>query len=147
MAPPRHPVQRPPAADPATRASSKVVRRAFTDALKAKGVAGVDYGVITNSAYICLWGADAAGLRRAWGLPRKANLREHMSRLQLAATIMTEAMTENRLVAGGGHGGEACRLTTISCAGRVRRMLNGEPAADAGVAQAANDSARDGKAA
>lgn len=147
MAPPRPPVQQPPIATLATRAISKKTRRSFTDTLKAKGVRGLGFGLITNSEYDCLLGADAASLRRAWGLSRKANLREHMSELQLAAVAITEAMAANRLAVSSGHGSETCRLVTISCAGRVRRMLNEEPGPDPAAANAANDVGRDEEAA
>lgn len=132
----RPPVQ-PPA--PSQRAASKIVRRQFTDTLKAKGAAGLDFGAITNSAYVSMWGADAAGLRRAWGLPPKANLRRHMSGVQLAATCMTEALAAERLAATDYRSGEACRLAVIRCAGHVRRMLEVERDDRGGSPPPAND--------
>lgn len=129
----------PPAGSP--RAASKMVRRQFTDTLKAKGVVGLDFGAITNSTYICMWGANASGLRRAWGLPPKANLRDHMTPVQLTATSLAEAMTAERLSETEYRSGEACRLAAIRCARIVRLMLDAyrqDP--DGSSPAAANDS-------
>ena len=133
---------RPPVQPPAgsTRAASKMVRRQFTDTLKAKGAVDLDFGAITNSTYICMWGANASGLRRAWGLPPKANLRDHMTPVQLTATSLAEAMTAERLSETDYRSGEACRLAAIRCARIVRLMLDAYRRDPNGSPAAANDS-------
>lgn len=147
MASPDSPVQRPDPAGGAIRAMSKAVRRQLTDALKANGAVNHDYPAVTNGTYISLLGADAAGLRRAWGLPPKANVRAHMSAVQLSATSLAEAMAAERLTACSYTSGEACRIVAIRCAGFVRRALELERVDRSGAVTPANDRPGDEQAA
>lgn len=147
MAPPDTQVQRPDPAAGQIRAMSKAVRRQFTDAMQANGAVSFDYPSVTNGTYISLLGADAAGLRRAWGLPPKANVRAHMSAVQLSATSLAEAMAAERLSACNYTSGEACRIIAIRCAGFVRRALELERTDRAGAVTPANDRRGDEQAA
>ncbi|MGL5041445.1 MAG: hypothetical protein ACRC6D_15360 [Aeromonas sp.] len=77
------------------RVSGICSRKTFTDALDGAGVTGSGYGRCTNAAYVALTGKTSEGLKKELagkGRFERANVRDHMSILQLRLTEINELM-------------------------------------------------------
>ena len=82
----------------AQRLKSIHARNVLTDTLSRHGVkAGVEIATCTNTVYRQLFHKDAKELRAARKLPKSANLRDNMSRLELAATEFAELLASERI--------------------------------------------------
>lgn len=64
----------------------------FTDTLKAHGVEGKYYGIITNEIYLALFDSTAKELKEQRGLTKNDRLRDTFSRVEVAATYLVEAL-------------------------------------------------------
>jgi Rha family phage regulatory protein len=74
-----------------TRGRSKTIRVATTDSYKEHGATEwFHYTNNTDAIYEIVHGGTAAHLRRKWGLPRKANVRDHLTTEQLNTIIQIE---------------------------------------------------------
>lgn len=107
----------------AARAQSKVSRLAYTETLKQHGVNGIGYALCTNAIYKTLFGASASDLRQSKGLVKKANIREHMSSMELAATMFAEEVAADRIRKVEAHGNEQCRRHSENAAKETRKVL------------------------
>ena len=108
----------------ATRAQSKVSRLAYTDTLKQHGVNGIGYALCTNAIYKPLFGAGASDFRKSKGLAKKANVRECMSSMELAATMFAEEVAADRIRKAEAHGNEQCQKHSENAAKETRRVLD-----------------------
>lgn len=82
----------------AQRLKSIHARNILTDTLSRHGVkAGVEIATCTNTVYRHLFHATAKELKEKRGLPAKANLRDNMSRIELAATEFAELLASERI--------------------------------------------------
>lgn len=82
----------------AQRLKSIHARNVLTDTLSRHGVkSGVEIATCTNTVYRQLFHKDAKELRAARKLPKSANLRDNMSRLELAATEFAELLASERI--------------------------------------------------
>jgi Rha family phage regulatory protein len=74
-----------------TRGRSKTIRVAATDSYKDHGASEwFHYTNNTDAIYEIVFGGTAAQLRRKWGLPAKANLRDNLATEQLNTIIQIE---------------------------------------------------------
>jgi Rha family phage regulatory protein len=74
-----------------TRGRSKTIRVAATDSYKEHGATQwFHYTNNTDAIYEIMYGGTAAHLRRQWGLPRKVNVRDHLTTEQLNTIIQIE---------------------------------------------------------
>ncbi|MFD1251805.1 Phage regulatory protein Rha (Phage_pRha) [Devosia equisanguinis] len=74
------------------RGRSKTVRVAATDSYKAHGASDwTHYVANTDAIYEIMFGGSAYQLRKKWGLPGNANVRDHLSTDQLNTVIQIEA--------------------------------------------------------
>jgi Rha family phage regulatory protein len=74
-----------------TRGRSKTIRVVTTDSYKEHGATEwFHYSNNTDAIYEIVHGGTAAQLRRKWGLPRKANVRDHLTTDQLNTIIQIE---------------------------------------------------------
>lgn len=106
------------------RNRGKMVRNTYTETLKNHGCdKPSDYARATNSIYLGLYGTDATGLRREHNLPDKANIRDHMSEVGLAATLLSECLSSERIVATDRQGIAQCANASQECAGFIRGAL------------------------
>jgi hypothetical protein len=70
---------------------SKTIRVAATDSYKEHGATEwFHYTNNTDAIYEIMYGGTAAQLRRKWGLPSKANVRDHLTTEQLNTIIQIE---------------------------------------------------------
>ena len=82
----------------AQRVKSIHARNVLTDVLSRHGVkTGVEIAQCTNTVYRHLFHATAKELKEKRGLPAKANLRESMSRIELASTEFAELLASERI--------------------------------------------------
>lgn len=82
----------------AQRVKSIHARNVLTDTLSRHGVkTGVEIAQCTNTVYRHLFHATAKEMRIARKLPEKANVRESMSRIELAATEFAELLASERI--------------------------------------------------
>ena len=82
----------------AQRVKSIHARNVLTDVLSRHGVkTGVEIAQCTNTVYRHLFHATAKEMRIARKLPEKANVRESMSRIELAATEFAELLASERI--------------------------------------------------
>ncbi|MCK4630272.1 MAG: phage antirepressor protein [Bacteroidales bacterium] len=75
-----------------TRSAAIDTRHKFTETLKEHGIKkNYEYAILTNELYSSSFGFDAIEYREYKGLTKKDSLRDHMTPLELAATIFSEA--------------------------------------------------------
>ena len=93
----------------AQRVKSIHARNVLTDVLSRHGVkTGVEIAQCTNTVYRHLFHKTAKEMRIARKLPEKANVRESMSRLELAATEFAELLASERIELEQAHGLKQC---------------------------------------
>ena len=111
------------------RENSKKVRSNYTKTLSKHGVdRPQDYARATNSIYRGLWDKDAAALRQTHDLPAKCNVRDHMSETGLAAAMLAEALSSDRIVQTDRQGIDQCADASYQCATHVRGAISAERA-------------------
>ena len=82
----------------AQRVKSIHARNVLTDVLSRHGVkTGVEIAQCTNTVYRQLFHKTAKEMRIARKLPEKANVRESMSRIELASTEFAELLASERI--------------------------------------------------
>lgn len=91
------------------RMTGVIARKEFTDTLKVHGVAGIGYKNCTDGIYTSLWGGGADKVRLKKGLPEKANTRESMSELELAAVRLSELLAKESIENLNARGNEQCK--------------------------------------
>ena len=93
----------------AQRVKSIHARNVLTDVLSRHGVkTGVEIAQCTNTVYRHLFHKTAREMRIARKLPEKANVRESMSRLELAATEFAELLASERIEREQANGLKQC---------------------------------------
>ena len=106
----------------AIRQLGKRARNSFTATLQPR-IGKHDYGWLTNAEYTAYFGTDAAGLRRAFGLPPKANVRDSLPDDALAALALIETTAVKCIVASNCNDPDACAIALIRCATNVRQAV------------------------
>ncbi|MBZ9936612.1 KilA-N domain-containing protein [Mesorhizobium sp. BR1-1-16] len=110
----------------ATRALGRVTRNDYTDTLRDHGVTGGGYGLCTNETYLGLYGKPAATIRRERGLPAKANVRESMTKVELASVMLAEALSTERIRDEDSAGTEECRRATRRSATSIKNAIEND---------------------
>jgi hypothetical protein len=100
------------------RIVGKVARKRLTDALKQHGVEGMGYGQCTNAIYQPILGGKTADVKRAKGLPAKANLRDNLNAEELIKLNFAELLAKSRIESARSKGNRACAIE-CSMAGRA----------------------------
>jgi hypothetical protein len=106
------------------REQSVTVRKDFTSTLKAHGVAGTGYGMVTNAIYMPILGGGAQQLRERMGLTKSANLRDNLPRKELLMVSLSEIVSQERIEEQNCQGNRPCQhaasTAAIAIAGAVR---------------------------
>lgn len=92
------------------RIQSIATRKEFTKTLGAAGVVRDGFRDCTNAIYTPLFGGKASTVREKYRMPEKANTREHMSEIQLAAVELAEMISAQNIQKKGLFGNDACIL-------------------------------------
>jgi len=107
----------------AARAQGMLTRHLFTDALKAHGVTGSGFAACTNAIYQPLFGGTAKEIKAVKGLPERANLREHMSRLELVAAMFAEEVAMARIEQHEANGNQECKRHSFEAAKETKAVI------------------------
>lgn len=107
------------------RAHSRVIRRAFTDVLKAHGVTDRGYIACTDGMYLEILGGRACQIRAANDLGHRANLRDHMDPVTLSLFVLAEHLAAARIEDEIALGNRACAETSVDVARTVRTSFAG----------------------
>ena len=98
-------------------------RRVFTDELQRRGVGREGFGDCTRAIYTPLFGGSTDVIKKNYGLPEAANVRDHMSAVQLAAVGLTELLSAERIERQRDYGTNACVETCNRVAKEVAGLL------------------------
>lgn len=113
----------------AQRVKSIHARNVLTDVLSRHGVkTGVEIAQCTNTVYRHLFNKTAKEMRIARKLPEKANVRESMSRIELASTEFAELLASERIetrkasgfIDCNKHCGQAARIVANAVSDALR---------------------------
>jgi hypothetical protein len=84
------------------------VRHQFTDVLQQHGVEGFGYAACTNAIYRPVLGGTASEVKKVRDLSTGANLRDHMTTLELASVSFAESLSEKKIADDDLHGNAEC---------------------------------------
>lgn len=102
------------------RQIGKQVRKDYTATLKDHGVEKpFDYANCTNEVYKPILGGTAGQIKIARGLPKKTNLRDHMTTSELAYAMAAEALATERIEQASSDGYLQCRDETKFAASAI----------------------------
>jgi len=104
-----------------TRTASIDTRHKSTDTLKEHGIKeDYQYAILTNELYSSSFGLDAIEYREYKGLSKKDSLRDHMTPLELASVIFSEA-TSTEIITETNTKGFAETKSAIHIAGNITK--------------------------
>jgi hypothetical protein len=101
------------------RLRGKITRKRFTGILKAHGVYAGGYAKCTNMTYAGLFGTNAKGLLKRYGLPENANWRDYASVSDLNTLAFSEDLEGKSIGKRGDRGNEQCSRTCYDVAKKV----------------------------
>lgn len=105
------------------RALGRAQRIAYTDMLKAHGVADKGYQHCTDALYLKLFDGKAWQIRAANGWPKGANLRNHLDKGKLSFVMAAEALAADRIDEEDSYGNHECREATERSASFIREAI------------------------
>lgn len=104
-----------------TRTSSIDTRHKFTDTLKEHGITkGYEYAVLTNELYSSSFGFSSTDYKKHKGIEDSDSLRDHMTPLELASVIFSEA-TSTEMIEQIGSDGFIETKKAIHIAGNITK--------------------------
>jgi hypothetical protein len=98
-------------------------RRVFTDQLMRRGVRQDGFADCTRALYAPLFGGSTDTIKKNYGLPDGANVRDHMNAVQLAAVSLTELLSAERIEKQRDYGTNACVETCNKVAKEVAGLI------------------------
>lgn len=107
-----------------TRLENKQVRHQFTSTLQQHGVSvSFQYANCTNAINQQVLGGTAQELREQMGLTKSASLRDSLSRVQVAALGLAEALAEEDIEENQRQGYKQCLQCCDEAGSKVKRAL------------------------
>ena len=106
------------------RVETVVQRHDYTTTLQKHGVEGPGFGMCTNGIYQGTLGGTAKQLKEKLNLPTKANLRDNLSKTQLIAIRLAEALAEENIENKELHGNFQCRDASLEAGVKVSRVFD-----------------------
>lgn len=98
-------------------------RRAFTDQLARRGVRQDGFGECTRAVYTPLFGGGTDTIKKNYGLPEGANVRDYMSAVQLVSVSLVELLSAERIEKQKDYGTNACVETCNKVAKEVAGLI------------------------
>jgi len=95
----------------------------YTNTLRDHGVVGKGYPMCTNAVYRQILGGTAAQAKAKRGLPRKANLRNHLETDELSFVTAAEVLASDRIEEEDRFGNEDCAEASSRSAGFIREAI------------------------
>lgn len=110
------------------RALGRVVRRRFTDVLKAHGVKNAGFGQCTNVQYIALFDRNAQTLKMERGVTASGSLRDSMETRELVTVAFAEQLASSRIEEEVCQGNKECAEASSKSAKFVREAIERDKA-------------------
>jgi hypothetical protein len=108
-----------------TRLENKQVRHQLTSTLQKHGVSQpFHYANCTNAIYKEVLGGTAQQLKEKNGLAKRASLRDNLSRVEVAALGLAEALAEEDIQENQRYGFQQCLQSCDNAGGKVKRALS-----------------------
>lgn len=98
-------------------------RTLFTAVLKTSGVSGTGFRDCTRAIYFPMFGGGTDVIKKNYGLPENANVRDHMSVVQLSAVSLAEALAAERIKQQGDYGNLVCEQTCNVVGKEVAKLV------------------------
>lgn len=113
-----------------TRLRSKAQRGEFTATLSEHGVANKGkhdngYSLCTNAIYSPLFGGDAKTIKQKRNIPQRANIRDSLGSVELAAVMLSEAMAAENIKTKNLHGNSECANECKAVSVHVAKAVRG----------------------
>jgi hypothetical protein len=111
----------------ARRAMARVVRKHYASTLASHGVKDdLGIGMCTNAIYIELLGAKAPTLKKRRKVPANGNLRDTFDLVELTGTMLSEAMSAERIEDEKSEGRYECRDASQKSAHFVAQAIKSD---------------------
>lgn len=107
----------------AQRLKSIGTRNTFTKTLASHGVTGEGFRDCTNAVYEPLYGGTANVIRMKKGLEKHQSIRDNMSKVELAAVDLIEALASDEIEKKSIQGNAGCEITTRRASRSVANAL------------------------
>jgi hypothetical protein len=108
-----------------TRLENKQVRQQLTSTLQKHGVSQpYQYANCTNAINKQVLGGTAQQIKEKKGLAKRAILRDHLSRVEVAALGLAEALAEEDIQENQRYGFQQCLHSCDNAGGKVKRALS-----------------------
>lgn len=98
-------------------------RKAFTSTLAQHGVNKDGYRNCTNAIYAPLFGGTTAVVREKKGLDAKTNIRDNLTRTELAAINLAEQLASEEIETGNIRGNAQCELSCTKSSKAVAQAI------------------------
>ncbi|OZI07991.1 hypothetical protein BWI93_11590 [Siphonobacter sp. BAB-5385] len=98
-------------------------RKAFTSTLATHGVKQEGYRNCTNAVYAGLFGGTSEVVRMKKGLEKSQNIRDHLSRVELAAVQLAESLATENIENHSLRGNAQCELACTRASKSVGRAI------------------------
>ena len=103
-------------------------RHDFTDSLKAHGCSeGFEFATCTNNIYQPLLGGTAKEIKTSKGLSKSAKLRDNLSRVELLAVGLAEAIASERMENESAEGFKDCAKISRDAGSQVSKAFPDRP--------------------
>lgn len=107
----------------AQRLKSIGTRNTFTKTLAAHGVTGEGFRDCTNAVYEPLYGGTANVIRMKKGLEKNQSIRDNMSKVELSAVDLIEALASDEIERKDIRGNASCEITSRRASRTVANAL------------------------
>lgn len=107
----------------AQRVETVSTRNAFTSTLKQHDVKDEGYRNCTNAIYAPLFGGTTAVVREKKGLEKKVNIRDNLSRTELAAINLAEQLATDEIESKNLKGNAQCELICTKSSKAVAQAI------------------------
>lgn len=105
------------------RVESVGTRKFFTATLKQHGVKNEGYKNCTNAIYIPLYGGTTAVVREKKGLDKNKNIRDNISRSEVAAINLVEQLASERIEKEDAFGNAQCEVICTKASKAVANAI------------------------
>jgi len=107
----------------ARRNEGVTTRAAFTNRLQRAGCNADGFRGCTRAIYQPMFGGGTDEIKKKYALPENANVRDHMSPVQLLAVGLAEALSTERIEKQGDYGNLVCEQTCNLVGKEVAKII------------------------
>lgn len=107
----------------AVRAMGRAKRVGYTDMLRDHGVLGAGYPMCTDAVYKEVLRGTARQIKAQMGLPKSANLRDHMDTDTLSFVMAAEVLATGRIDEENCQGNKECERASARSASFIREAI------------------------